>query len=64
MWSPALQADEGRLILAGAAGDPVEGALFVFKNVSQEVGGTSTHRTFPLQQQRHHQAQPHRPDSA
>ena len=32
------QADEGKLILAGAAGDPVEGALFVFKNVSQEVG--------------------------
>jgi hypothetical protein len=39
-WLPVLQADEGKLILAGAAGDPVEGALFVFKNTSKEVGAS------------------------
>jgi hypothetical protein len=32
-----LQAEEGKLILAGAAGDPVDGALFVFKNTPKEV---------------------------
>ena len=34
---PTPQAEEGKIILAGAAGDPVEGALFVFKNTPKEV---------------------------
>ena len=32
-----LQRDEGKIVLAGALTDPVDTALFIWKNASQEV---------------------------
>lgn len=34
----ALQADAGKLVMAGAVGETPEGAVFVFKDISKEVG--------------------------
>lgn len=35
MW--CQQAQAGKLLIAGAAGDPVDGGLFVFQNTTKEV---------------------------
>ena len=34
---PCLQKDEGKIVLAGALADPVDSALFIWKNSSKEV---------------------------
>lgn len=34
----AVQAEKNNLVMAGAVGNPVEGATFIFRNLSQEVG--------------------------
>ena len=31
------QADAGKMLIAGAAGDPVDSALFIWQDVSKEV---------------------------
>ena len=35
--SPEFQAEAGKLLIAGASGDPVHGGMFIFKNASKEV---------------------------
>lgn len=32
----SLQADQNKLVMAGALTDPVDGAIFIFRNVSKE----------------------------
>ena len=38
-----LQAAQQKLVMAGAVGDPVDGAAFIFKNVSKEVRALPLH---------------------
>lgn len=33
-----IQAEQGKIVIAGAYGDPPEGGLFIFKGVTEEVG--------------------------
>lgn len=34
-----LQAEQGKIVMAGALAEPVDGAVFIFKNASKEVRG-------------------------